>query len=40
MEKQKDKVTVYYDGSCPKCVRDRQNYVWALRKQGKLGLLV
>lgn len=23
---QTNKVTVYYDGACPKCVRDRQNY--------------
>jgi len=23
---QQNKVTVYYDGACPKCVRDRQNY--------------
>jgi len=23
---QSNKVTVYYDGACPKCVRDRQNY--------------
>jgi predicted DCC family thiol-disulfide oxidoreductase YuxK len=21
-----DKLTVYYDGACPKCVRDRKNY--------------
>jgi predicted DCC family thiol-disulfide oxidoreductase YuxK len=23
---QKNKMTVYYDGACPQCVRDRQNY--------------
>jgi predicted DCC family thiol-disulfide oxidoreductase YuxK len=23
---QQNKITVYYDGACPKCVRDRQNY--------------
>ena len=21
-----NKITVYYDGACPKCIRDRQNY--------------
>ena len=21
-----DKITVYYDGACPKCIRDRKNY--------------
>lgn len=26
MDKEKAKITVYYDGACPKCVRDRQNY--------------
>jgi predicted DCC family thiol-disulfide oxidoreductase YuxK len=26
MEPPKEKITVYYDGACPKCVRDRQNY--------------
>lgn len=26
MDTKKDKVTVYYDGACPKCVRDRHNY--------------
>jgi predicted DCC family thiol-disulfide oxidoreductase YuxK len=23
---QQNRVTVYYDGACPKCVRDRRNY--------------
>jgi predicted DCC family thiol-disulfide oxidoreductase YuxK len=23
---QQNKITVYYDGACPKCVRDRHNY--------------
>lgn len=23
---QQNKITVYYDGACPKCIRDRQNY--------------
>lgn len=26
MDKNKDKITVYYDGACPACVRDRNNY--------------
>jgi len=24
--KSEDKITVYYDGACPTCVRDRRNY--------------
>lgn len=26
MNRQKDKITVYYDGACPVCVKDRQTY--------------
>ncbi len=26
MSAKKDKITVYYDGACPACVRDRQYY--------------
>jgi len=26
MTEQSDHITVYYDASCPKCVKDRQNY--------------
>lgn len=26
MNKPNDKIIVYYDGACPKCVRDRRNY--------------
>jgi predicted DCC family thiol-disulfide oxidoreductase YuxK len=26
MDTEKDKVTVYYDGACPACIRDRRNY--------------
>lgn len=26
MNPEQNKVTVYYDGACPRCVRDRQNY--------------
>jgi predicted DCC family thiol-disulfide oxidoreductase YuxK len=34
MNKDNDKIIVYYDGACPKCVRDRQNYE---RLSGKSG---
>jgi predicted DCC family thiol-disulfide oxidoreductase YuxK len=26
MDKNNDKITVYYDGACPACVQDRNNY--------------
>ena len=26
MNQEKAKITVYYDGACPKCVKDRQNF--------------
>ncbi|ESS66408.1 thiol-disulfide oxidoreductase DCC [Methyloglobulus morosus KoM1] len=26
MDTEKDKITVYYDGACPACIRDRQSY--------------
>ncbi|MGZ8161884.1 MAG: thiol-disulfide oxidoreductase DCC family protein [Methylobacter sp.] len=26
MDKDKNKIVVYYDGACPKCIHDRQNY--------------
>ena len=26
MNGERDKLTVYYDGSCPTCIRDRKNY--------------
>lgn len=26
MKSPADKITVYYDGACPRCVRDRNNY--------------
>jgi predicted DCC family thiol-disulfide oxidoreductase YuxK len=32
---QQNKVTVYYDGACPKCVRDRQNYEKLSGKSGE-----
>jgi predicted DCC family thiol-disulfide oxidoreductase YuxK len=32
---QQNKVTVYYDGACPKCVRDRRNYEKLSGKAGE-----
>lgn len=29
-----DKITVYYDGACPRCVKDRDNYLKMAGKQG------
>ena len=26
MKPESGKITVYYDGSCPKCIKDRENY--------------
>jgi predicted DCC family thiol-disulfide oxidoreductase YuxK len=31
----KDKITVYYDGACPKCIRDRQHYEKLAGKAGE-----
>ncbi len=30
-----DKVTVYYDGACPRCVRERQRYQQLSGERGK-----
>jgi predicted DCC family thiol-disulfide oxidoreductase YuxK len=35
MNHQKAKITVYYDGACPKCVKDRQNYEKLAGKAGE-----
>lgn len=32
---QQNKITVYYDGACPKCVRDRHNYEKLSDKSGE-----
>ncbi len=40
MGKNNDKITVYYDGACPVCVRDRNNYEKISGKGGRAGLLV
>ena len=26
MDEEKKKITVYYDGACPSCIKDRENY--------------
>jgi predicted DCC family thiol-disulfide oxidoreductase YuxK len=35
MNQDKAKITVYYDGSCPKCVKDRANYEKLAGKAGE-----
>jgi predicted DCC family thiol-disulfide oxidoreductase YuxK len=35
MNQEKAKITVYYDGACPKCVKDRQNYEKFAGKAGE-----
>jgi predicted DCC family thiol-disulfide oxidoreductase YuxK len=35
MNQEKAKMTVYYDGACPKCVKDRQNYEKLAGKAGE-----
>jgi predicted DCC family thiol-disulfide oxidoreductase YuxK len=35
MDKDKNKILVYYDGACPKCIRDRQNYEKLSGKAGE-----
>ena len=35
MNQVKTKIIVYYDGACPKCVKDRQNYEKLAGKQGE-----
>ena len=34
-DKDRDKITVYYDGACPSCVRDRAMYEKLSGEQGK-----
>ena len=33
MNQERRKITVYYDGACPKCVKDRRNYERLARKK-------
>lgn len=35
MSRSGDKLTVYYDGACPRCVRDRENYERLAGETGK-----
>ena len=35
MNQEKAKIIVYYDGACPKCVKDRQNYEKLAGKSGE-----
>jgi predicted DCC family thiol-disulfide oxidoreductase YuxK len=35
MDKDKNQIVVYYDGACPKCIRDRQNYEKLAGKAGE-----
>lgn len=35
MSEEKKKITVYYDGACPSCIKDRQNYEKLAGKSGE-----
>jgi len=35
MNEEKKKITVYYDGACPRCIKDRQNYEKLAGEEGK-----
>ncbi len=35
MREEKEKITVYYDGACPSCIKDRENYEKLAGKNGK-----
>ena len=35
MNQSKDKITVYYDGACPSCIKDRKNYEQLAGKGGE-----
>jgi len=35
MNQDKAKINVYYDGACPKCVKDRRNYEKLAGKEGE-----
>ena len=34
MSPERNKITVYYDGACPKCIKDRKNYEKLAGKDG------
>lgn len=35
MRERKEKITVYYDGACPSCIKDRENYEKLAGKSGE-----
>ena len=35
MSEREKKITVYYDGACPSCIKDRENYEKLAGKNGK-----
>ncbi|SEG00914.1 thiol-disulfide oxidoreductase DCC family protein [Nitrosomonas ureae] len=35
MREEKEKITVYYDGACPSCIKDRENYEKLAGESGK-----
>ncbi len=35
MKEEKQKITVYYDGACPSCIKDRKNYEKLAGKSGE-----
>ena len=35
MKEEKQKITVYYDGACPSCIKDRENYEKLAGKSGE-----
>lgn len=35
MDEEKKKITVYYDGACPSCIKDRENYEKLAGEGGK-----
>ena len=35
MDQSKNKITVYYDGACPSCVKDRESYEKMTNKMGE-----
>ncbi len=35
MNQSKKKITVYYDGACPSCIKDRENYEKLAGKEGE-----
>jgi hypothetical protein len=40
MSQERGKITVYYDGACPSCIKDRQNYERLAGKNGNDGVWI